>query len=194
MTLNSSIIKILIYSFLVISIPKISQAADLEGFKFPDEITSNNVKLTLNGLAVRKATIFGIKIMVAGLYLSKKSVNSDLILKSNEIKQIHIRFIKNISAKKISSMWSEQLMKRCKIDCILLNEHATQMGKLMIDIKPSDSMKFTFFEEKVKIIPSNNIEGIVEGKDFSKALLSLWIGPDPLDGDLKTGLLGIDIK
>jgi hypothetical protein len=194
MTLYSSIIKLLIYFLLVAATPYLSQAAELEGFKFPDEITLDNEKLILNGLSVRKATIFRIKIMVAGLYLSKRSVNPDLILNSSEMKQIQIRFIKNISAKKISSMWTEQLMKRCKKDCTTLNEQADRMGKLMLDIKQADSMIFTFYKEKIKIILNNNIEGVVEGRDFSKALLSLWIGPDPLDESLKDGLLGIEIK
>lgn len=171
-----------------------SYSAELEGFKFSDEIKIESEKLILNGLAVRKATIFNIKILVAGLYLTTKSNGQDLIINSTSTKVIQIRFMKSLSSEKISNMWSEQLLKRCLKDCIALKEQATLLGKLMIDIKSGDSLNFTFFEDHVKVLLSNNNSGKIQGKTLPKALLSLWIGEKPLDENLKNGLLGITYK
>lgn len=172
----------------------LSYSAELESFNFDNEIKIENNQLILNGLAIRKATIFNVKILVAGLYLTTKSNVPDSILNSTSIKEIRIRFMKSISSEKISKMWSEQLLNRCLEDCITLKEQANQLGKLMIDIKPGDFLNFTFFKDHVEVLLSNNNSMKIQGRILSKALLSLWIGKDPLDEDLKKGLLGIVIK
>lgn len=181
----------MILFLLTILFSNFSHSAELENFKFDNEIKIENEKLILNGLAVRKATIFNIKILVAGLYLTTKSNGPDLILNSTSTKEIRIRFMKSISSEKISKMWSEQLLNRCLKDCITLKEQAAQLGKLMIDIKPGDALSFIFFDQYVQVILSNNNSGKIEGRNFQKALLSLWIGENPLDENLKKGLLGI---
>ena len=33
-------------------------------------------------------------------------------------------------------------------------------------------------------------KGVIEGKDFNDALLAVWLGPDPVQDDLKKPLLG----
>lgn len=184
----------MIIFLLTIFFTNLSYSAELENFIFENEIKIENEKLILNGLAIRKVTIFNIKILVAGLYLTTKSNVPDLILNSISTKEIRIRFMKPISKEKISKMWSEQLLKRCIEDCITLKEQANQLGKLMIDIKPGDLLNFSFFEDHMKILLSNNDTRKIQGKNLSKALLSLWIGKDPLDEDLKKGLLGFVIK
>lgn len=184
----------MVFILLTIFFSNFSHSAELEGFKFSDEIKIENEMLSLNGLAIRSATIFNIKILVAGLYLAKKSVKPELIFKSPSPKQIQIRFIKSLSSERISKMWTEQLLKRCLDNCTPLKEQAIQLGKLMIDIKSGDSLIFTFFKNYVKVTLSNNSSGIIEGEIFSNALLSLWIGDKPLDEKLKYGLLGIDNK
>jgi hypothetical protein len=184
----------MILFLLTILFSNFSYSAEIENFKFDNEIKIENETLILNGLAVRKATIFNIKILAAGLYLTKKSSAAESIINSTSIKEIQIRFMKSLSSEKISNMWSEQLLKRCLKDCIALKEQATLLGKLMIDIKSGDSLNFTFFEDHVKVLLSNNNSEKIQGKTLPKALLSLWIGEKPLDENLKNGLLGITYK
>jgi hypothetical protein len=41
------------------------------------------------------------------------------------------------------------------------------------------------------VVSAKNAEkGVIEGKDFADALFSVWLGPEPVQADLKTALLG----
>ena len=139
----------MIIFLLTILFTNLSYSAELENFIFENEIKIENEKLILNGLAIRKVTIFNIKILVAGLYLTTKSNVPDLILNSISTKEIRIRFMKSISKEKISKMWSEQLLKRCIEDCITLKEQANQLGKLT---SSAHSLKVSSGNEKAKTI------------------------------------------
>ncbi|MFZ3231353.1 MAG: chalcone isomerase family protein [Pseudobdellovibrio sp.] len=68
-------------------------SSDSEEFKFPNETVVESEKLILNGQAIRKMTVFNIKVMIVGLYLKTKSDNSEQILLSKTLKQIQIRFL-----------------------------------------------------------------------------------------------------
>lgn len=165
-------------------------ASDSEEFKFPNETVVENEKLILNGQAIRKVTIFSIKVMMVGLYLKTKSDNSEQILLSKTSKQIQIRFLRNIASEKISGMLREQLAKKCLRECIALKSKADHLGQMMIDFKAGDSLTFIFSNEEVKVLANNNASGTIQGKHFSNALLSLWIGDNPIDDSLRRGLLG----
>lgn len=165
-------------------------ASDSEEFKFPNETVVESEKLILNGQAIRKVTIFNIKVMMVGLYLKTKSDNSEQILLSKTLKQIQIRFLRNIASEKISGMLREQLVKKCLSECIALKSKADHLGQMMIDFKAGDSLTFIFSNEEVKLLTNNNASGTIQGKHFSNALLSLWIGNNPIDDSLRRGLLG----
>lgn len=182
------------YLLFTILTTNFAHAKKIEGFKFPDEIILENKKLVLNGLAIRKATIFRIKILVAGLYLEKTSDDPSIILNSETTKHIQIRFLKSVSSKTISKMWAKSLLQKCKQECAELEKQVTQLGAMLVDINSGDSLMFTFINEQVKIVQNNNRRGLIEGKNFLIALLSLWIGKNPLDEDLKKGLLGVAVK
>jgi hypothetical protein len=34
------------------------------------------------------------------------------------------------------------------------------------------------------------VKGVIEGDDFNRAMLRIWLGPKPPSGDLKNGMLG----
>ena len=42
----------------------------------------------------------------------------------------------------------------------------------------------------LKTIKNNKLLSTIEGEDFKKALWGIWLGPDPIDASVKTGILG----
>lgn len=166
-----------------------SQALEFEGFQFPGEIKIENEKLVLNGLAVRKATIFNIRVLAAALYLTDKSSDSESILRSPNPKQIQIRFLKNLAAETISKIWTKQLMQNCLSDCKLLQEKSDRLGNYLSDFKTRDLLVISFFKNHVVVLQNNGRNAIIESGEFSKAFFSIWIGQNPLNKDLKNDLL-----
>jgi len=41
-----------------------------------------------------------------------------------------------------------------------------------------------------RITVNGGVRGVIPGDDFSRALLRIWLGDHPADGDLKKGMLG----
>ena len=166
-----------------------AQAVDFEGFEFPNAIKIENEALVLNGLAVRKATIFNIRVLVAALYLPEVSSDAEAILNSSGRKQLQIRFLKNLRAKTIANTWTEQMMKNCTKDCNLIMERSKELKGLLTDISDKDLLIITFSKTQITMNGSNQKGGTIEGAEFAQAFLRIWIGSNPLNEDLKKSLL-----
>ncbi len=171
-----------------------AQAVEFEGFDFPSVIKIENETLILNGLAIRKATIFNIRVLVAALYLPEVSGDADAILKTAGGKQLQIRFLKNLSAKTIANTWAEQLVKNCSGDCHLIMEKSKELEGLLTNIGTRDLLKITFSKTHVTMAGSTQKSGMIEGVEFSNAFLRIWIGANPLNEDLKKSLLSLPTK
>jgi hypothetical protein len=171
-----------------------AQAVEFEGFEFPRAITIENETLVLNGLAIRKATIFNIRVLVAALYLPEVSSDSEAILSSSGSKQLQIRFLKNLSAKTIVNTWAEQMMKNCTKDCDLIMQKSKELEGLLTDIDDQDLLKITFSKTHVTVAGSKQKSGMIEGVEFAKAFFRIWIGSNPLNEDLKKSLLTLPTK
>jgi hypothetical protein len=61
------------------------------------------------------------------------------------------------------------------------------------DLKKGDELTITYIPGKGTHVQSKGGQDLsVEGKDFADALFSVWLGKDPVDDDLKDGMLGKD--
>ncbi len=58
-------------------------------------------------------------------------------------------------------------------------------------MKKGDSVNFDFTDNgNTTVIINGEAAGSIEGVDFQQALLSVWLGEDPADDDLKRGYAG----
>ena len=72
-----------------------------------------------------------------------------------------------------------------------INERAKTLYSLYRDVKPRDRYSFTYIPGIGSQIALNGkVLGTINGLDFSNAMLSIWLGPNPLDQTLKKALLG----
>jgi hypothetical protein len=70
-----------------------AKAVQFEGFEFPQEIQVENERLALNGLALRKVTFLGIRVLIAGLYLPRPISEPLAIEKMAGRKQLRLHFL-----------------------------------------------------------------------------------------------------
>jgi len=56
------------------------------------------VKLVLNGLGVRQATVFNVNVYVAAFYVAKPSNDGNVIPGANTPKELILQFLRNVSA------------------------------------------------------------------------------------------------
>ena len=59
------------------------------------------------------------------------------------------------------------------------------------DVKEGDELAFNWVPDKgVQVLVRGTERGTIEGRDFADALFSVWLGPNPVQEDLKKALLG----
>src|SRR6185437_11421915 len=86
-------------------------ARECDGVSFPGQIQAHGETLTLNGLGLRKATIFGIKVYVGALYVAHPTSDAAAILTSRDPVQIELRFVFHATAGQLRSAWQEGFEK-----------------------------------------------------------------------------------
>ncbi len=165
-------------------------AGELQGVSLPDRITAGGSELVLNGMGLRTKLFF--KIYVAGLYLPAKESDPAKILAADRPRQLVMHFLyKEVEKKKLVEAWNEGFKKNSPSSLAAVQARLEKFNALWPDMKSGDRAVLTYFPgvgTKVEILGKE--VGTIEGKDFADALFSVWLGPEPPNGDLKKGLLG----
>ena len=72
-----------------------------------------------------------------------------------------------------------------------IREGINSINELLPDLKEGDRLTFTHEVGKgISVSYNNSAKGEVIGVDLAKTMLAIWIGKEPPNDDLKTGLLG----
>lgn len=169
------------------------RAAELEGFSFEDKVRLGNAELVINGMGVRSK--FGKRYAMA-LYLPAKASDAKAVLATRGPKRIAINLIKDVDgdtfanavSKGIAGNSSDAELAALKDRIKQLADTVTALG----EIKAKSSIVFDWLPEKGTILVINGQQRGKEipGEDFHNGLLRVWLGEDPVQNDLKQGLLG----
>lgn len=172
-------------------------AVEISGVKVEDNITiQNGTVLTLNGAGMR--TKFFFDIYLAELYLEKPSTSVDEILSSDNYKRIIMHFLySEVDRESLVEAWNEgfaanlskeeltSLQNKIDVFNLMFDSGVTEGEQIILDYSPSSGTRVTIADVE---------KGVVEGKDFNSALLSIWIGKKPVAKDLRNRLLDYKSK
>jgi Chalcone isomerase-like len=182
-------------AFLVVALhlagTGMAAARECDGVSFPEHVQAGGETLTLNGLGLRKATIFGIKVYVGALYVPHPTAEANAILTSREPVQIELRFVFHATAGQLRNAWEEGFEKSAPAELTQLHARIAQLESWMTSVGSGDRMTFLR-------IPGVGIEyslngatkGTIPGDDFASAFLAIWLGSSPPNPQLRAGLLG----
>jgi Chalcone isomerase-like len=164
--------------------------ATCDDVEFPDGVSADGHALVLNGLGLRKATFLNVKVYVAGLYLPQKSADAGQILGTGQDWQLVLRFVRDVDASDMREAFQEGFEKT-GADLTPLRPRIDALTGMLVDFKEGQAVSFTSDPAKgVAVAVDGAGKGAVEGEDFAAALLAIWLGPEPPNKDLKSGLLG----
>ena len=159
--------------------------------KVPDSVKAGGTDLVLNGLGIRKATFLNVKVYVAGLYLPQKSGDAGKIIGANQPWQLVLRFVRDVDASDIRDAWQEGFEKNSADKLAALQPRIKTLNARMVAFKEGQYLSFTDDPAKGIVVDVNGASGAaIEGADFADALLSIWLGREPPNEELKSGLLG----
>lgn len=147
--------------------------------------------LVLNGAGIRKKVFYDI--YVGALYLPRLATGEQAVLNQSGPHRIQLTFTyKNVSQKKIVASWVEGFED---------NLSPAERGRLEAQIKrfcsffdkdilAGDILRFDSLPGKgTEVFINGQSRGVVDGDAFSRALLQIWIGPEPPDESLKRAWL-----
>jgi hypothetical protein len=166
-------------------------AAELAGFSVPERVRVGERELALNGIGVRTATAFKVKIYVAALYLEKPSRDAGAVLDSSGIKQIKMKYLYAISAPDMKRGWEHSFTESCpEQGCAPFQAQIAEFQARVGAVAEGDLYDFVFFDDRVEIVRPGAAPATVRGGEFARLLLSTWIGKAPPTEELKRSLLG----
>jgi hypothetical protein len=171
-----------------------SGAAEWKGVDFPDQIQVDGATLVLNGLGLRQATAFKVSVYIAGLYVTARSGDPQAILQSPAPKRLVLHFLRNVGSSDLTEAWDDGFQKNAADQIPVLKDRIEKIKSFTKDMKTGQKLTFTYRPGTGIVVDIDGaVMGTVEGDDFSKAFLSIWLGPNPPNKNLKNGLLGGDI-
>jgi hypothetical protein len=161
-------------------------AGELAGATLPDALKSGDSTLKLNGLGLRKKSMF--KVYVGGLYLESPSKDA---LATDQAKAIRMHFLRDLTKAQLVEALQAGFEVNAK-DKIGQKDAFDKMLTLIPDVKEGDTLTFTYLPGKGTTLQVGNKElGAFAGKGFSDAIFSIFLGPKPPSEDLKKGMLGM---
>ena len=182
-----------VLAFLVMLLPMVVGAAEVEGVKIDDKARVGNAELTLNGAGLRKRVFF--KVYAMGLYVPQKTSNAAALVDQPGPKRVTIRMLRDVSADAFNEALAEGIRaNHSEADVKALEPRLKELGAIMAGVGEAKkgmaiNLDWTGAETRV-LIQDQPVGQPIAGQDFYRALLRVWLGDKPVQDDLKRALLG----
>ena len=184
--------KKLIFIFLL-SFSALSFALEIEGVKLEDRIQLDTHPLVLSGAGLR--TKFFFKVYVAGLYLADKKHTAAEVLAEGGAKRMSFHLLRSVSGKQMLDAINDAIppnhtAEEMKALDARMKEFSSMFASVT-ELKKGDVITFDYMPGAgTRVTVSGVDKGRIEGVDFNRALLKVWVGEKPVQADLKQSLLG----
>lgn len=162
---------------------------ELAGVKVPDTRTVEGTTVKLNGLGLRLATMLKVKVYVMALYLESPSNDAAAIIASQDAARIELHMLRDVEAKDMRKAWEEGFENNYQGSADLSAE-LEALKAATGDLKEGEVLAFDFSGEKVTVSSNGTPTGTIEGAEFRRAMMSVWLGRKPPNKEVKAGVLG----
>ncbi len=166
-------------------------AREVEGVDVPDSVTVEGTKLALNGVGLRRATLFNVKVYVGALYAATPSKDGEAIVEADEPKSVHMTFLRDVEKEKVMGAFREGFEKNSAAEAKALQPSLDRIAAVVpASMKARQALRVTYAPGKGTTVVGPRGSVTVEGKAFADALFRNWLGAKPADGGLKNAMLG----
>ena len=166
-----------------------SFALDVGGVNVAPTVSSRQKTLTLNGAGVRKKLFF--KVYVGSLYTERKVTTPAQLLADPGEKLIRMTFVyKKVEKEKIVDAFAEGLANNSPAVRSSANAKAF-LSWFTADFTAGDVVDISLSPDgAVSAAHNGKVLGTLRDPAVAQAVLRIWFGEKPADGDLKKGMLG----
>jgi len=161
------------------------------GIEFPEHLEAGGATLTLNGLGLRTATIFRVSVYVGALYVSRPTRDRDAILASQTPSELILHFVRGVGAGDIRESWDKGFAHLPAAQRAAFQDRIARLKSWTGDVQSGQRMAFVRLAgQGIQMSFNGALKGTLEGDDFARAFLAIWLGDSPPNEELKRGLLG----
>jgi len=163
-------------------------AAESGGDKFNHLRKNEGVIFELKGVGLKK--YFFMKAFVAGLYYPKGVSPVDPL--EDVAKHLEVEYFVWIPGKRFSHFTVEKMKDNLsREEFERIKKEIGSMEKYFVDLRPGDRFSLTYIPgEGTSFAHNGRIMGVIQGKEFARAIFSTWFGRKPFDSKLKRQILG----
>jgi hypothetical protein len=166
---------------------RLTLAADTENAYFKDYYTVENVKMNRVGVGLFR--YWGFKAYTGAFYL-EEGISTDEAL-SDRAKRIELEYMRSIKGKDFGPATEKMIIKNVKSETF--NKILSQINyhnSLYEDVRPGDRYALTYVPGVgTELALNGEPKGIIKGREFAKAVFSIWLGPKPISQSFKNQLL-----
>jgi len=167
-------------------------AREVSGVSVPATASVADKELTLNGAGVRKEKAF-FKVYVVALYLEQPTSDARAAITSDQEKHVVLSMLRAVSREQFVEALEMAIVRNSSGVMPILRERLDLLQKALPPLEKGNVLTFTYLPGSGTVLRCQGQEMTIPGKDFADALLSAWLGPVPVSGDLKRQLLGGDV-
>jgi hypothetical protein len=159
--------------------------------------TAERPELSLNGASLRELYLL-VETYVGALYLENPSTKPKEIIESESHKRMvfHV-MLKKVGARRIANALQEALVVN------LTEEEHKELTPKLDQMLSHFNGKMHAGEEAIfdyipglgtRITINNEVKGVITGKKYFQAMLSIWVGENPVGRNFKEDILGLNRK
>jgi chalcone isomerase-like protein len=166
-------------------------AAEVAGVKIDDQTRVGDAELSLTGAGLRKRAFF--QVYAIGLYVQDRK--ADPISQSGP-KRVQIHMLRDVSADTFTEALADGIKaNHSEAQAKALEPRVRQLGAAIAEIKEAKkgmTIALDWTGSATQLLIDGRPAGRpIEGEDFYRALLRIWLGDKPVQDDLKKSLLGV---
>jgi hypothetical protein len=173
---------------LVLAMPV--AAAEVAGVKIDDKTRVANTELSLSGAGLRRRAFF--QVYAVGLYVQDRKADP---ISQPGPKRVQIHMLRDVGADTFTGALADGIKaNHSEAEAKALEPRVKQLGATIAEIKEAKkgmtiALDWTGSATQV-LIDSKPAGQPIDGEDFYRALLKIWLGDKPVQDDLKKALLG----
>ncbi|MCW8936039.1 MAG: chalcone isomerase family protein [Gammaproteobacteria bacterium] len=170
-------------------------ARDVAGISFSEQVSVDGIEkqLVLNGAGIRYKFFF--KIYAGALYLPAKQSSADAVLKTPQANRVVMHFLYDeVEKEKLVNAWLEGFEENVESAVfIALKDRLDKFNAMFLNLHKGDVVLLDYIPEQgTRVTIKGEQKGVINGADFNQALLSVWLGKEPVTEELKDAMLGVE--
>jgi long-chain acyl-CoA synthetase len=169
------------------------RALVIEGVDVAPSASVGGRALPLNGAGLRtfKLLMVPIKVYVASFYAPVPLRSSDEVMASPGPMEFDFTFLRQIGQGDVTQAWTQQFAQSVSFTYPGYGSDRDAFVAMFGPLSQGGVEKVQFLGDQTVVFDQGVRKGVIAGRNFQKAFLSLWFGAKPVGQKLRSSLLGI---